>query len=82
MRFRLPPGVTFAGTASDSVTIEGDEVIVTVGRVVNGSGQTAEIPVLLSSEIHNHELLWTTGSVSSSTALPIGTNNLLTYIVK
>lgn len=80
VRLRLPHGVTFAGTASDSITVEGDEVTVTVGRLANGSGQTVEIPVLVSSEIHGHEQLWASGGVSSSTALPVTTNNLVTYV--
>jgi uncharacterized repeat protein (TIGR01451 family) len=82
VRIHLPEAVTFAGTASDSITVEGDEVIVTVGRLANGSGQTVEIPVLVSSEAHSHEQLWTSAGVSSSTALPVRTNNLVIYVTK
>jgi uncharacterized repeat protein (TIGR01451 family) len=82
VRIHLPEAVTFAGTASDSITVEGDEVIVTVGRIANGSGQTVEIPVLVSSETHDHERLWASGGVSSSTALPVRTNELATYVIK
>src|SRR6202011_1496283 len=52
VRFRLPQSVAFAGTRSDTVTVDGNEIVVTVGRVAAGSEQTVEIPVLVSSDRH------------------------------
>jgi uncharacterized repeat protein (TIGR01451 family) len=82
VRLELPREVTFAGTTSDTVTVEGNEVVVTVGRIARGSEQTVEIPVLISSETRGNERLLTSAGVSSSTALPIHTNDVITDVIR
>ena len=80
MRLELPEGVTFAGTLGDSVTLQGDEVVVTVGRVAVGGEQTIEIPVQVSPNARRNEHVFTSGEISSSTALPVMTNKAATSI--
>jgi uncharacterized repeat protein (TIGR01451 family) len=82
VRVRLPEAVSFVGTASDTVTLDGAEVIVTIGRVAEGREQTMELPALLSSQAPTHQRLLTKGEVLSSTALPVKTNDLITEVVR
>jgi uncharacterized repeat protein (TIGR01451 family) len=82
VRFRLPHGLTFAGTPSDTVTTQGDDVIITVGRLATGSQQTVELPALVSSEVHGFELIETHARVSSSTALPVDSNPVISNVVR
>jgi uncharacterized repeat protein (TIGR01451 family) len=81
VRFRLPQSVTFAGTRSDTVTVDGNEIIVTVGHVAAGSDQTVEIPVLVSSDAHGFFPLLASAALTSSTALPVRTNDVFTKVV-
>jgi uncharacterized repeat protein (TIGR01451 family) len=82
VRIHLPQGVTFAGTPGNSITVEGDEVIVTVGRLVIGSNETVVIPVLVSPEPYKYERLRASAGVSSSTAMPVRTNEVTTTVVQ
>lgn len=80
VRLELPRAVGFAGTLGDTVTLQEDEVVVTVGRVAVGGEQTVEIPVQVSANARRKEHLFTSGEISSSTALPIMTNKAATSI--
>jgi uncharacterized repeat protein (TIGR01451 family) len=80
VHFQLPRAVTFAGTQSDTVTVQGNEVVITVGRIAVGSEQTVEIPALVSSEAHRNERIQASAGVSSSTALPVNTNTATTNV--
>ncbi len=48
VRLSLPGNVEFAGTQGNTVTLQGDEVVVTVGRLASGGEQTVSIPVTVS----------------------------------
>jgi uncharacterized repeat protein (TIGR01451 family) len=80
VRLELPEEVTFAGTLGDTVTLQVDEVVVTVGRVAVGGEQTIEIPVQVSPNARRNEHVFTSGEISSSTALPVMTNKAATSI--
>jgi uncharacterized repeat protein (TIGR01451 family) len=82
VHIQLPQGTTLAGTTSDTLTVEGDEVVVTLGRIGAGSEQTVEIPVLVSAENRGNERLVASAKVSSSTALPIRTNVVITHVAR
>ena len=82
VRFRLPQSVSFAGTQGNRVTVHGDEIVVTVGRLAAGSDQTVEIPVLVSGDAHGFFPLRASASVTSSTALSVRTNEVLTKLVQ
>jgi uncharacterized repeat protein (TIGR01451 family) len=81
VRFRLPQSASFAGTPGNTVTVHRDEIVVTVGRLAAGSNQAVEIPVVVSSDAHGFFRLRASASVTSSTALPVRTNDVLTNIV-
>ncbi len=79
VRLILPDNVSFAGTAGDSITLHGNEVVVTVGRLAGGGAQTLSIPTLVSSVSRGH--IEALGVVTSSTALPVFTNHAKTTVV-
>jgi uncharacterized repeat protein (TIGR01451 family) len=82
VRFRLPQSVSYAGTPGDTVTVDGNEVVITVGRVTAGSEQSVEIPVAVSSDARGFFPLLASAAVTSSTALPVRTNDVFTSIVR
>jgi hypothetical protein len=70
----------FAGTPSPVVSVQGEEVVFTLGYLAVGAGQTVEIPVSVPSNVKSHELLRARAHLHSSTALPVETNVALTNI--
>jgi hypothetical protein len=79
-RIHLPKALTFAGTTSDVVTQQGDEVVLTLGRLAAGAEQTLQIPVSVSSDPKRHEALRVGAHLHSSTALPVATNAVFTKV--
>ena len=80
VRLRLPQGVGFAGTLSGDVTLQGDEIVLTLGHLAVGAERTVEIPVQVSSAGHRHAVLRAGAGVYSSTAQPLKTNPVVTNI--
>jgi uncharacterized repeat protein (TIGR01451 family) len=80
LRFHLPQGLEFAGASSDVVTAQGDEVVLTLGRLAVGAEQTLEIPVSVRSSVRRHEVLRVRAHLHSSTALPLETNVVFTKV--
>ena len=81
VRFALPLSTTFAGTPGNTVTVNGSEIIVTVGRVAAGSEQMVEIPVTVAPG-HGLYTIQGVAQITSATALPIQTNYAFTYVAK
>jgi uncharacterized repeat protein (TIGR01451 family) len=86
VRFRLPHDLTFAGTPSDVVTVQGDEIVFTLGHLAVGAQQTVEIQTLVRSDVghqsddRHHEVIRAHARVYSSTALPVETNEVFTEL--
>jgi uncharacterized repeat protein (TIGR01451 family) len=80
VRFRLPPGLRFAGPSSADVTLQGDEIVFTLGHLAVSAERTVEIPVRVSPAVHRHAVLRARAGVYSSTALPLETNAVATNI--
>ena len=78
----LPEGASLAGTASDTLTVHGSQVVVTIGRIGVGSGQTVQVPAKLASGLSSGTLLKASAVVRSSTALPVGSNHAPTLIAQ
>ena len=78
VRLALPDGVTFAGTTGTTATVQGNEVVLTVGRLTANSEQSVTIPVSVSPETRGR----VTGFaiVTSSTALPVFSNRAATTV--
>jgi uncharacterized repeat protein (TIGR01451 family) len=80
VRLALPEGLAFAGTTSTTTTLQGNEVVVTIGRLAGGSDQTVTIPVTVSRE--GSRRLNTLAAVTSSTASPVFTNRASTIVIR
>ena len=78
VRLLLHDGLSFAGTAGQTTTVQGDEVVVTIGRLAAGSTQDISIPTVVSS--NSDARIEGRATVTSSTALPISTNRVTTSV--
>jgi hypothetical protein len=75
VRFHLPKGSTFAGTPGDTVTVSGDEVIVTLGRVGPGTSRDLSIATTVTGAAHKLE---TFATLTSATSRPVRSNEVET----
>jgi uncharacterized repeat protein (TIGR01451 family) len=80
VRMALPAGVTFAGTTGTTTTLQGNEVVLTIGRLPAGSEQTVTIPANVSPE--SSGLITGFATVTSATALPVFTNRAATMVIR
>ena len=78
----LPAGASFSGTTSDTLTVHGSQVVVTLGRLGVGRGQTVQVPAALASGLAGGSLLRASAVVRSSTALPVSSNPSVTVIAQ
>ena len=78
VRLRLAEGATFAGTTADTSTVQGDEIVATLGRLAASNSQTVQIPVRAPSGGGEH--LLSIATVHSSTALPVHSNRAFTRV--
>jgi len=76
----LPAGASFAGTTSDTLTVHGSQVVVTLGRLAVGAGQTVQVSAALASGLAEGTSLRASAVVRSSTALPVSSNPTVTII--
>ena len=76
----LPAGASFAGTTSDTLTVHGSQVVVTLGRLAVGAGQTVQVSAALASGLAEGTSLRASAVVRSSTALPVSSNPTVTMI--
>jgi uncharacterized repeat protein (TIGR01451 family) len=79
VRLLLPNNVSFSGSIGSTITVQGNEIVVTVGRLASGSEQTVSIPTVVSSESRGR--IETFGSTTSSTTLPVFTNSVATTVL-
>jgi uncharacterized repeat protein (TIGR01451 family) len=80
VRLTLPAGVTFAGATGATTTLQGNEVVLTIGRLPAGSQQTVTIPASVSAD--NRGPITGFATVTSSTAMPVFTNGATTVVVR
>jgi uncharacterized repeat protein (TIGR01451 family) len=79
VRFHLPQGLEFTGKPSDVLTVQGNEVVLTLGYLAVGAQQSVEIPASVPSNCRPQVVL-AHARVSSSTALPVETNFVATGV--
>jgi uncharacterized repeat protein (TIGR01451 family) len=65
----LPDGVQFVGAAVGSATIDGSNVVVTIGRLASGAAVAVDVAVQAPASGSKH--LMAHGSLRSATALPV-----------
>jgi hypothetical protein len=78
VRLSLHDGLSFAGTAGQTTTVQGDEVVVTIGRLAAGSTQDISIPTVVSS--NSGARIEAHATVTSSTASSVTTNGVTTSV--
>jgi hypothetical protein len=78
VRLSLHNGLSFAGAANQTTTVQGNEVVVTIGRLAAGSTQDIVIPTVVSS--NSDARIEGRATVTSSTALPVSTNSVTTSV--
>ena len=70
----LPEGISFAGSPSTTTTLNGNQVVVTIGRLASGADQSVSIPVTASRGASGR--LASSATVTSQTASAVSTNTL------
>jgi uncharacterized repeat protein (TIGR01451 family) len=80
VRLALPAGVTFAGTKGGTTTLQGNEVVLTVGRLAAGSEHTVTVPASVSAG--SRGMITGFATVTSSTASPVLTNRAATVVTR
>jgi hypothetical protein len=76
----LPAGASFAGATSDTLTVHGSQVVVTLGRLAFGSGQTVQVTATIGAGLARGTVLSASAVVRSSTALPVSSNQAQTLV--
>lgn len=71
---RLPEGASLLTPESDTLTLNGSEVVYTIGRLDRGSSATARIKVSFKSGTWRREHVHPKVSLTSGTALPVFAN--------
>ena len=78
----LPEGVSFSGTTSDTQTVHGTQVVITVGRLGTGSEQTLQVPARISASFASRTMLKASAVLRSSTAMPVVSNEAPTLVAQ
>ena len=74
--------VAFAGAASDPVTVQGTELVYTIGRLAAGAQQVVQIKTRLSSGAASGTVMTASASLTSATAQPLALNTAATRVVR
>lgn len=80
VRLTLPSALVYAGTL-DSTTIQGSDVVTTIGRLGAGAQTVVQIKTRVSASAGRGSSLSATASINSGTALPVVTNTVTTKVV-
>lgn len=81
VRFTLPAGVTLTDQTSDTLTVDGSDVVYTIGRLDRGAQTAVEIHVSVNSGTPAGSPLIATGSLTSGTALPLPIRPVISWVV-
>jgi uncharacterized repeat protein (TIGR01451 family) len=77
----LPAGLTYAGTISDTLTVQGSDVVVTLGRLAPGNQQIVQIKTRVAAGASTGSTIAVGGSLVSGTAMPVALNSTTTKVV-
>jgi uncharacterized repeat protein (TIGR01451 family) len=80
IRLTAPSGVTSAALATDPVTVQGSDIVYTIGRLAPGSEQTVQINVQITDDDKHVEMIRTHVSLTSGTAQPVAGNSVTTKV--
>jgi uncharacterized repeat protein (TIGR01451 family) len=81
LRLTIPSALTFAGQSTDPVTLQGADVVFTVGRLAPGTHQNVQIKTRVADGTPNGTLINASASLTSGTAQPVAGNSMTTRVV-
>jgi uncharacterized repeat protein (TIGR01451 family) len=76
----LSDGVTYSGASGGSAIVDGSKVVVTIGRLKDGSAQTVQVTVQAPASAEKNKQLKAQANVRSSTALPVDAGSVNTKV--
>ncbi len=82
VRLTLSSKAVFAGTTSDTLTVQGNDIVATVGRLAPGAQQEVQVQTRVASTASPGSTITASASLTSGTALPIATNAVTTNVIK
>jgi uncharacterized repeat protein (TIGR01451 family) len=80
IRLTVPFGVTSGTMPTDPVTVQGSDIVYTIGRLAPGSEQTVQINVQITNDEKHVEMIRTQVSLTSGTAQPVPGNSVTTKV--
>ncbi len=82
VQVRLTPaaGITLAGTVSPSLTVQGADIVATMGHMEPGASAEIQIPTTVASNATVNSTLTASAMVMSGTALPVAGNSVSTTV--
>jgi uncharacterized repeat protein (TIGR01451 family) len=81
LRLTMPSTLTFAGLATDPVTVQGSDAVFTVGRLAPGTQQIVQIKTRVAAGTPTGTLITASASLTSGTAQPLAGNSAPTRVV-
>jgi hypothetical protein len=81
IRLTLPASLSYP-TIAPATTLQGSDVVYTLGRLAPGVQQIIQIKTRVSATATPGTVLTTGASITSGTALPVSTNIVNTKVVK
>ena len=80
IRLTVPFGITLAGLPTDPITVQGSEIVYTIGRLAPGSEQTVQINVKTTDDDKDTDVIRAQASLTSGTAQPVAGNSVTTRV--
>ena len=77
IRLTVPVGVTSAALPTDPVTVQGSDIVYTIGRLAPGNKQTVQINVQITGD---EDMISAQVSLTSGTARPVAGNSVTTKV--
>ncbi len=81
VRLTMPANVSLTG-ALDNATVQGGDIVLTLGRLAAGSQQVIQVKTRVAPGTPRGTQLTAAASVTSGTALPVATNSVSTTVVQ
>jgi hypothetical protein len=76
----LPQGVSFASASDGSTTVQGQDVVVTLGRTLPGNTVALQIKAEVSDSVVPGSTLTSSAVLRSSTAMPVVASSVTTKV--
>ncbi|MBV8709124.1 MAG: metallophosphoesterase family protein [Acidobacteriaceae bacterium] len=81
VRLTRPSNLSLADTLSDTLTLQGNEIVSTIGRLMPGTQQVIQIKTRVAANAAVGSQINASASLASGTALPVAANSVATRIV-